>query len=70
MKWFWRTLHALLALFVLLLLVAAGGFFYSVHYIKTLPVEDPATPLTSWIDSTEPVSPVAAPWEIAARQHQ
>ena len=70
MKWLWRTLYASLALFVSLLLVAAGGFFYSVHYIETQPVEDPARPLTSWINATEPLSPVAAPWEIAARQHQ
>jgi hypothetical protein len=70
MKWLWRTLKALLALSVLFLLLAAGGFFYSVHYIETPPVKDPATPLASWITPTESPAPVAAPWEIAARQHQ
>ena len=70
MTWLWRTLQALLAIFVLVLMLAAGGLLYSVHYIKTPPVADPARPLTSWIHAEEPRSTVAAPWEIAARQHQ
>ena len=70
MKWLWLALQGLLALCLLFLLLAGGGLLYSLHYIETPPVEDPARPLTSWLSATKSRSAVAAPWEIAARQHQ
>lgn len=73
MKWIKRIL---LAIALATALVAAGGvalFLYTLHFITTAPVADPAVPLLSWqspVQESTPNTSALAPWEQVARQDQ